>query len=465
MHAVIRFSDDDPHRGEPGPAVVLDGAAAPALILAELERHAARTVTLPSALLWRLCRDPAAFMTDLSSVRAVYHRGPEPAPGDTALAEEVFGPVLVHVPADGPGLAELVQVASAAGDAAAGPVTAEQVAAYLTALTGAALDSMLATLQSHRVLDDPGRTWTATEVATAAAPERFHHVVDRWLRVLVEHGRVYRDQDTLRGTVPVPADRVEQNWQEVREAWTGVLGDATFVDYVATNAARLDELLSGREQAAALLFPRGETTIADAIYRGTVTARYLNAAVAAVVAARAATEPLRVLEVGAGTGATTDAVLAALGPHAVADYLFSDVSQFFLSAARARLGGRAGIRFGLFDVDRPEPIGEHDVIVAAGVLNNARDISAAVAALAGALGPGGLLLITEPVRDSLEILVSQIVMMTPPVDVRATDGTTFASLTRWTQTLTASGLDVAVLPDDGHVLAPLGQRLLIGVRR
>src|SRR3712207_9033281 len=68
---------------------------------------------------------------------------------------------------------------------------------------------------------------------------------------------------------------------------------------------------------------------------------------------------LRVLEIGAGTGATTTAVLAAL-PADRSTYVFTDVSPVFLDRARARFGARPSVDYRLLDVERaPERSEEH----------------------------------------------------------------------------------------------------------
>jgi trans-aconitate methyltransferase len=185
------------------------------------------------------------------------------------------------------------------------------------------------------------------------------------------------------------------------------------------------------------------------------------------------TRPLRVIEVGAGTGATTDVVGAALderwpdGPPV--DYLFTDVSYFFVTEAERRHAGRTWIRHGLYDIDRTPreqrlPPRRADAVVAAGVLNNARDTDATLRHLADLLAPGGTLLITEPTREHLEIMASQAFMMTEAEDVRRTSRATFLSREHWTAALEGAGFEqIVTVPGEDHPLAPLGQRLFAAV--
>ncbi|MFD3702129.1 methyltransferase [Nocardia sp. NPDC058658] len=465
MHAVL-YPPEEVAVGSGDDVIYIDVDAHLAVILAELERRTPTKITLPSALLWRLCAEPAAFMTDLSSIREVVHLGPPPSERELSCATEVFGSILVHVPepgAVGDG-ARVVAAARAAADTVVAGIADHQVAEYVSAIRVAELGSMLFALQRHGVLDDPARVDSCERVLVAADVAAEHHaVIRRWLRGLTENGVLVADGDDYRGTRPVRGEDLRDAWRRVHHAWTGVLGPSAFVDYLEVNALRLDDLMSGRDHAVELLFPHGRTDIADAVYRDTVTARYLNSAIAAAVAELAAQRPLRILEVGAGTGATTEAVAAALGPDPRVDYLFTDVSRFFLATAKGRLAEYPWIDYGLLDIDAIETTRSYDVIIAAGVLNNARNTDETVAALIAALAPGGWLLITEPVLENLEILGSQAFMMTRPTDARAASQSTFLSEPQWLEVL--SGLaEVAVLPDAGHPLAPLGQRLFLGRR-
>ncbi|MFC0623426.1 class I SAM-dependent methyltransferase [Kribbella deserti] len=418
----------------------------PARVLALLERVGATRLSLPSGLLWQLCEEPAAPITDLAALRHISHHGPVPAPGAEARAAEVFGATIEHVPVAQTPLAEQM---SAAAEAAVGPVDPDRVREFLTALDDAVLGSMLLTTDATDI---------DTAMSALNAPPRHRIVLERWLKALRENPGRSSDPQVVTAA-----------WDRARAAWSGGLGSAAFVDYLRANADQLPALVSGEQQAALILFPEGRTDLADAVYRDTITARYLNTAVAAAV--QALPRPLRVLEVGAGTGATTDAVIAAIG-NAPTEYVFTDVSNFFLGIARERLGQHPWLRFGLFDIDQPaagQPAvaaGGFDLIIAAGVLNNARNANDTVRELTGLLVPGGAMIITEPTREHYEILISQAFMMTETTDVRdSADEAMFLTREQWLDVLAGARAEVvAVLPAEDHALAPLGQRLFLARR-
>ncbi|MEV5409705.1 methyltransferase [Thermopolyspora sp. NPDC052614] len=313
---------------------------------------------------------------------------------------------------------------------------------------------------------------TADDVPRAArVHDRHHWLVRRWLELLADAGRLDRDPGTGGYTLRRPADRrtVEEAWRLVERQCAHGMCTPDFVRYHLAHVERLDALLEDEQNPFDLLFPEGRMELAHAVYRDDAISRHLNAVAAATVreiaAARGGGRRLRVLEVGAGTGAATAAVLPALD-GAAADYLFTDVTPFFLAEAKERFGARPWVRFGMFDLDGdPRAQGltpnSFDVVLAAGVLNSARDPRRAVATAAELLAPGGWLVFTEPTADLPHILLTQGFMMTPDGGDRTRGRTTLLSRREWADAIAdAGGETVVCLPADDEPLAAHGMHVL-----
>jgi acyl transferase domain-containing protein/NADPH:quinone reductase-like Zn-dependent oxidoreductase/acyl carrier protein len=120
----------------------------------------------------------------------------------------------------------------------------------------------------------------------------------------------------------------------------------------------------------------------------------------AAVQAAAGSRPLRILEVGAGTGSATGLIIDRL-PPGFGEYLFTDLSPFFLRSARERFADRPELRTEVLDIEQP-PVDDDafDVVVAADVVHATTDVRASVRHLRARLAPGGLLVLVEVVRRS-----------------------------------------------------------------
>ncbi|MFI9324528.1 amino acid adenylation domain-containing protein [Kitasatospora aureofaciens] len=341
----------------------------------------------------------------------------------------------------------------------------EQVAEHVHDLHEAALASMLDVLVRHGLFTE-GREHTAEEVLLAAkVSERHHWLVRRWLDLLTGAGWLATDAATRRyRQVRALEDRTaDEAWQRVEHHAEQGLCTSEFVRYHRAHVDRLPALLADEQNPFELLFPEGRQDTAHAIYRDDSIARHNNQAVAALLnrLAAAHTGTLRVLEIGAGTGATTAAVLPVLDGHQV-DYLFTDLTAFFLAEARDRSGDRPWLRFGLFDLDgdpRAQGLAPNsaDVVLCAGVLSSTRDVEAAVTAAVRLLAPGGWLVFTEPTADHPHVLLTQGFMMDPAHGDRAHGSTKFLSRERWREVIEAAGGEpVLCLPEDDHPMAAQG---------
>ncbi|MEV4432911.1 SDR family NAD(P)-dependent oxidoreductase [Streptomyces sp. NPDC049555] len=127
--------------------------------------------------------------------------------------------------------------------------------------------------------------------------------------------------------------------------------------------------------------------------------RMLRALMEEIVRQWPADRPLRILEVGGGTGGATAGLLAVLPPERTR-YTFTDVSRYFIGRAEKRFARHDFVEYRPFDLDA-DPAeqgltpGGFDVVVAANALHTAKDLVPALRRVAGLLAPGGRLLASE----------------------------------------------------------------------
>lgn len=113
---------------------------------------------------------------------------------------------------------------------------------------------------------------------------------------------------------------------------------------------------------------------------------------------------LRILEVGAGTGGTTELILRGMQSWGsfprYAQYTFTDVSAGFFAMASERLAWAQNIEYRVLDISQhPTPqgftLGSYDLIIAANVVHATPYLSETLQHLQLLLSPGGKLILTE----------------------------------------------------------------------
>lgn len=167
----------------------------------------------------------------------------------------------------------------------------------------------------------------------------------------------------------------------------------------------LRDVLAGRTKGTAIVFPGGSQHLVEGVYRGDETMDSYSRILADLVVCwlrRTGATTARLVEIGAGTGAATRFVLAALDEAGIeADYLFTDLSPSFVERARTAFEGeRATIRYRPLDIARdPEAQGftpgEADIVIASNVLHATAAIEKTIDHAKSLLAPGGLLAINE----------------------------------------------------------------------
>ena len=176
------------------------------------------------------------------------------------------------------------------------------------------------------------------------------------------------------------------------------------VQHVAPN---LTDVLTGRTHPLEVLFPGGDDRLVRALYTASPAFRAMQEGVGSALAeiASSAPRPLSVLEVGGGTGSTTEQALAALGRN-LEEYVFTDAARLLLERAAERFAHEPRLRIRKFDLEgdpraqnfEPE---RFDLIIAANVVHATRDVERTLSTLRSLLRPGGRLALVEGVTPWL----------------------------------------------------------------
>ncbi len=272
------------------------------------------------------------------------------------------------------------------------------------------LSSQMDVLSSAYVLEalhslgfDPqlGRQFTSESLADELAVVPAHRrLFVRTLEMLAEDGVLLRDG----GNWTVRRKPSPTNSAALWERLSGQFSEcAAELNLVGACGSGLAGVLSGKTDPLMLLFPNGSSEMVERLYQDSPFARVLNTlveeAVARIVADLPERRPIRILEIGAGTGGTTSQILPRL-PAERTEYVFTDMSDLFTIGARKKFRDYPFVRFGVLDIEtdpRGQGFADHqfDLILAANVLHATRNLRETLANVQQLLAPSGSLVLLE----------------------------------------------------------------------
>lgn len=264
-------------------------------------------------------------------------------------------------------------------------------------LEARALQGIAATLNRHSLFTTPEIAHRFSAIVQALSAQASHQrLLRQWLQCLTEKEWLIREGESWRCRVPL------SEIPEPQEACPQSQWSQALAQYLETCIARHDALFSGQ------CSPLEQHRVTDALYRDNPASTCLNRYIAQIAALCGAE---RILEVGAGTAATTAPVLKATR-NTRQSYHFTDVSAQFLNDARARFHDESRVSYALFDINQPldftaHPEAGYDLIVAVNVLHDASHVVQTLRRLKLLLKAGGRLLIVEATeRNSVFQLAS-----------------------------------------------------------
>lgn len=248
---------------------------------------------------------------------------------------------------------------------------------------------------------EPGQQFTSTtwqtQLGVFGPQQRF---LPHLLGMLAEEGVLRQTENGWQVIrIPVMVDPHTQH-RLLAETYPEAAAELTLLDRCGTHLA---EVLQGRCDAVQLLFPQADITGVARLYQDSLTFGGMNARLQRVVSGLWQDVPvgqrLNILEIGAGTGGTT----AALLPHLAAahtTYVFTDISPLFTAKARQRFADYPFIHYRVLDIEAPPrdqgfAAEAYDLILAANVLHATRDLRQTLAHVRGLLRPGGALVLLE----------------------------------------------------------------------
>jgi len=175
---------------------------------------------------------------------------------------------------------------------------------------------------------------------------------------------------------------------------------------IAHCAEKLAESVRGEIESLEVLFPGGSMDKLEELYEESpffsLGNRLLKKTLGSMLEHLPDDRPLKVLEIGAGTAATTKCLLPIFKGRQI-EYVFTDMSNLFLRKADRKLAAYPFVRYQLFDVEK-DPSTQNldrsgfDIVIAAHALHATRDMRQTLTNVHKLMVPGGVMLLVESVQ-------------------------------------------------------------------
>ncbi|MEM9161683.1 MAG: SDR family NAD(P)-dependent oxidoreductase [Cyanobacteria bacterium P01_F01_bin.4] len=318
-------------------------------------------------------------------------------------------------------------------------------------------------------VDQLGNPFTAIELGQSLGIIPQHQALfDRCLSLLGEANILTSVEDRWQLINQPPQLNLQQLRQHLRQH-TVLEAELPLIERCGENLAAV---LRGDLDPLTLLFPEGNLTPLTQLYQSSTGAQVMNQLVqtAVTTAISQYPAPLRILEIGGGTGGTTAHILSQLAeyPQSVT-YLFTDISPRFTTAAQTRFQAFPFVDYALLNIERsPTAQGfkpEFDLVIAANVLHATADIQQTLRHVRELLAPGGQLILLEGTQPLG--WVDLIFGLTPGwwkfTDSDLRKNHPLLSVSQWQTVLQATGFETAtpLEPDPALSSPELPQSVMI----
>ncbi|SFS42389.1 SDR family NAD(P)-dependent oxidoreductase [Marininema halotolerans] len=263
------------------------------------------------------------------------------------------------------------------------------------------------------------QSFTVTELsANHPLQSRYRSWFETTILFLEKEGLIHRNGNRL--TI-VDSDEQDthvlwREWEREKEVWLQEPLVQAQVKLVDATIRGLPDILLGKKRATDMMFPNGSMELVEGIYKKNEVADYFNQvlsnALALFIEGMIEQDPLsriRIIEIGAGSGGTSEAVLKGLHSlrEHIEEYCYTDISRaFLLHAEKEYRHDYPFLTCKIVNAELPlsqqdVSLGEYDIVIASNVLHATKDIKQTLRNTKALLRKNGLLLLNEISENSL----------------------------------------------------------------
>ena len=283
---------------------------------------------------------------------------------------------------------------------------------------------------------------------------RYHQLLSRWLQILVEQGQLQQHEGLFTGLVSCSQDYINEHLEEVRTRFAP--SSLVDLDLVQRCGENLAAIVVGEQEPLEifneLIYQKENNSSHSESTLNTYYNSILRSSLEQVVKSLPSSVHLRVLEIGGGTGMSTQALLPVLPPTQT-NYTFTDMGSGFLTQAQQKFNDYPFVEYRLLDIDKsPTEQGfekySFDVVIASNVLHATQNIDQTLHHVRSLLAPGGFLLLWEITQPKIDFDISWGLLLKPLDDKRRSPGQPFIIKEQWFEALrTQDFVQVAAFPE------------------
>ncbi|MCP3924334.1 MAG: SDR family NAD(P)-dependent oxidoreductase, partial [Desulfobacterales bacterium] len=233
------------------------------------------------------------------------------------------------------------------------------------------------------------------------------------LEMLESEGYIKNESGLIKVLKEVKNEKEEgvwESWKSIKKLYFNNSQHRALLTLLDSCLQKLPEILKGEIPATDVVFPKSSMEKVEGIYKNNAIADYFNMILANLVVTyieeRIKSDPgasLRIIEIGAGTGGTTEVVLSKIRKYVsnIKEYCYTDISKAFLMHAEKHYApDNPFLSYKLWNVELPLAdqgfeVGEFDLVIATNVLHATKNIRQTLRNAKAVLHGNGLLLLNE----------------------------------------------------------------------
>lgn len=316
---------------------------------------------------------------------------------------------------------------------------------------------------------------TISQVHELGVINKYQRLLDRIFEMLREDGYLSKEGTEWKVSSVPHSGNPEGELSALLQEYPACSAELNMVGRCGRNFARA---MRGECEPLQLLFPEGSLNDMERLYSCSPFFSFYNELVQKVVeevlVGNSKERPLKILEIGGGTGSVTSCLLPELVSRRT-EFVFTDVSGLFLAKAREKFAAYPFVEYQLLDIEK-NPVEQgfsahsFDLVIAANVLHATADLRKTLQHVQQLLSSEGVLVLlecTRPLRFA-DVIVGLTDGWWRFTDDEIRRSHALISAVQWEGLLTTSGFtEVAFTPkpDGEDILSKQSVILARGPRR